>query len=59
MGFHFAYVVTELSKRIGLEAEGFEKRLMEVMSSPRGDTGSGMDEHFHKADDTRIVDFDS
>jgi hypothetical protein len=32
--------------------------LMKVMSSPRGDAGSRMDEHFHEADDTGIVDFD-
>ena len=32
---------------------------MEVMSSPRGDTGSGMDKDFHQADDTSIVDFDA
>lgn len=44
---------------MGLEAEGFKKGLMEVMSSPRGDTGSGMDEDFHEADDACIVDFDS
>jgi hypothetical protein len=44
---------------MGLESEGFKKGLMEVMGSPRGDTGSGMDEYFHKAEDTSIVDFDS
>jgi len=50
-----------LSERIGtgLEAKGFEKGLMEVMSSPRGDAGSGMNEDFHEADDTGVVDFDS
>jgi len=42
-----------------LKTEGFEKSLMEVMSSPGGDTGSGMDENFHEADDARIVDFDT
>ncbi len=59
MGFHFAQVVTKLSKGIGLKTKGLEKCLMEVMSSPRGDTGSGMHQHFHKVDDTGIVDFDS
>ena len=32
---------------------------MEVRGSPRGDTGSGMDEHFHEAKESGIVDFDS
>jgi len=44
---------------MGGEVKGFKKGLMEGMSSPRRDTGSGMNEDFHKADDTRIVDFDS
>jgi hypothetical protein len=44
---------------MGWEAKGFKEGLMEGMSSPRGDTGSGMDEYFHEADHTRVVDFDS
>jgi hypothetical protein len=44
---------------MGLEVEGFKKGLMEVRGSPRGDTGSGMDEHFHEADDPGVVYFDS
>lgn len=52
MSFHLAEVVAELGKGIGrgLEIKGFEKRLMEITSSPSGDTGAGMDEHFHEAD---------
>jgi hypothetical protein len=42
-----------------LEIKGFEKRLMEITSSPSGDTGAGMDEHFHEADQAGMVDFDS
>lgn len=61
MGFHFAQVVTELSRRIsmGLKVEGFQKGLMKLRSSPRRDTGSGVNEDFHEADESRIVDFDS
>ncbi len=44
---------------IGLETEGFEKGLMQVMGSPRGDTGSRMDEDFHEADQAGVMDFDS
>lgn len=32
---------------------------MEITSSPSGDTGTGMDEHFHEADQAGMVDFDS
>ena len=32
---------------------------MEVTGSPSGDTGAGMDEHFHEADQAGMVDFDS
>jgi len=32
---------------------------MEGRRSPRGEAGSGMDQDFHKADDTGIVDFDA
>ena len=32
---------------------------MEITSSPSGDTGAGMDEHFHEADQAGMVDFDS
>jgi hypothetical protein len=42
-----------------LESKGFEKSLMEITSSPRGDTGAGMDEHFHEADQAGMVNFDS
>ncbi len=42
----------------GLESKGFEKRLMEITSSPGGDAGAGMNEHLHEADQTGIVDFD-
>lgn len=61
MGFHFTQVITELGERIGrgLETKGFEKSLMEITSSPRGDTGAGMNEHFHEADQAGIVDFNS
>jgi len=31
---------------------------MEITSSPSGDAGSGMNEHFHEADQACIVDFD-
>ena len=44
---------------MGLETKGFEKSLMEIMSSPRGDAGAGMDEYFHEADQAGIVDFDT
>jgi len=42
-----------------LESKGFEKSLMEITSSPRGDTGAGMDEHFYEADQAGMVNFDS
>ena len=32
---------------------------MEITSSPSGDTGAGMDEHFHEADHAGMMDFDS
>jgi len=43
---------------MGLEAEGFQKSLMEITSSPRGNAGAGMNEHFHEADQAGTVDFD-
>ena len=60
MGFHLAQVLTELDKRIGrgLEIEGFEKSLMQITSSPRGDAGAGMHQHFHEADQAGVVDLD-
>jgi len=48
-----------LGQGIGLETEGFEECLMKLMDSPRGDAGSGMDEHFHEAEKSGMVDFDS
>lgn len=61
MGFHLTEIVAELGERIGmrLEPKGFEKRLMEITRSPRGDAGTGMDEHLHETDQAGIVDFDS
>ena len=61
MGFHLAEVIAELGERIGmgLKPEGFEKSLMEIISSPRGDAGAGMDQYLHEADQAGIVDFDS
>ena len=60
MGFHLTQVITELGKRIGrgLEIEGFEKSLMQITSSPRGDAGAGMHQHFHEADQAGVVDLD-
>lgn len=60
MSFHLPQVIAELGKRIGrgFEIKGFKKSLVEITGSPSGDTGAGMDEHLHEADQAGMVDFD-
>jgi hypothetical protein len=42
-----------------LEVEGFKQGLMEILGSPGGDRGTGVDKDFHQADQASAMNFDS
>jgi hypothetical protein len=61
MGFEFAEVVTELGEGIvfGDELEGGKDGLMDLSGRPPAELGAAVEQDFHKAEDTGVLDLDA
>ena len=61
MALHLAYVITELGQGVGLcrETQSGPNGFVDLRRPPAGKLAAAVEQHFHKSQDARVLDFNS